>query len=268
VLTIEVAERLPAAKVDPNQLELALLNLVMNSRDAMSGAGAIRIAVTSEALGVGQVNDLQCGRYVRLMVEDTGHGMDEETRKRAVEPFFSTKGIGKGTGLGLSMAHGLASQLGGALTIESQVGHGTRVSIWLPESFEPVQSTSINGRSDGRRIGAGTALLVDDEETVRISTADMLAELGFTVHEALSAKAALDAMDAGLQPDLLVTDHLMPGMSGVELAALVGARHPITKILIISGFAELAGIDPSLPRLTKPFLQSDLAAAIAELQSK
>jgi CheY-like chemotaxis protein len=163
------------------------------------------------------------------------------------------------------MAHGLASQLGGALTIESQPGHGTTVSIWLPESLESVRPTVADDPTASRAIGAGTALLVDDEETIRLTTGVMLAELGFTVHEAVSAKGALEAIEGGLQPDLLVTDHLMPGMTGVELAAAVRRRNSITKILIISGFAEVGGIDPSLRRLTKPFLHSELAAAIADL---
>jgi PAS domain S-box-containing protein len=268
VLSIEVTEGVPAAIVDPNQLELALLNLAVNARDAMSGSGSIRITLTNEVIAAGQVSDLKSGRYVRLSVKDTGKGMDEATRMRAVEPFFSTKGIGKGTGLGLSMAHGLASQLGGTLTIESALGQGTQVSIWLPASVERVVPTIDDGRAPTRAVGAGSVLLVDDEETIRLTTGDMLTELGFVVHEVVSAKAALEAIEAGLQPDLLVTDHLMPGMTGVELAAAVRVRHPVTKILIISGFAEVGGIDPALPRLTKPFLLGDLAAAIADLRGK
>ena len=181
VLSMEVPEGVFAARVDPNQLELALLNLAVNSRDAISGAGAIRIALIREMIEPNQVNDLQSGSYIRLSVEDTGQGMDEATRLRAVEPFFSTKGIGKGTGLGLSMAHGLASQLGGTLTLESQLGHGTTVSIWLPESPEQAQSLSQSGRSVTRAVGAGTALLVDDEESIRLTTGDMLTELGFSL---------------------------------------------------------------------------------------
>jgi CheY-like chemotaxis protein len=163
------------------------------------------------------------------------------------------------------MAHGLACQLGGGLTIESQPGLGTRVSIWLPASEEG-PSASQHRHGQRRSLSAGLALLVDDEESIRLSTADMLTELGFTVHEAASAEVALKDIDAGLTPDLLITDHLMPGMTGVELARLVRDRRPQTKILIISGFAEVDAIDPSLPRLTKPFLQSDLAAAMADLQ--
>jgi PAS domain S-box-containing protein len=265
-LMLEVSDDLPPANADPHQLEMAILNLSANARDAMNGVGTLRISATLATVRAGQVADLKEGSYVRISVTDTGEGMDEATRARAIEPFFSTKGVGKGTGLGLSMAHGLASQLGGALTIASAPGLGTEVSIWLPETPHPAQAPA-----DGRRATVvppepGTALLVDDEEYNRLSTADMLIELGFSVHEAASAEAALLAVDAGLQPDILITDHLMPGMTGVDLAHAVRARRPATKVLIVSGFAEGDGIDPSLPRLTKPFVQSDLAIAVSRLQ--
>jgi CheY-like chemotaxis protein len=194
--------------------------------------------------------------------------MDEATRIRAIEPFFSTKGLGKGTGLGLSMAHGLASQLGGALTIDSTPGVGTEVAIWLPEMPAPVPSAAEGRRPPNIMPATGSALIVDDEELIRLSTADMLGELGFSVHEAPTAEAALRLIEAGLAPDLLITDHLMPGMTGVELALAVRVRRPSTKILIVSGFADADGIDPSLARLTKPFVQTDLARALAALDVK
>jgi CheY-like chemotaxis protein/two-component sensor histidine kinase len=264
VLNIEVAEDLPFAKADPNQLEMAILNLAVNARDAMDGPGTICISVVGAVLEDGDVSQLKSGRYVRLQVADTGHGMDEATLSRAIEPFFSTKGVGQGTGLGLSMAHGLAIQLGGALTIASQPGKGTRVSIWLPECDE---SPAANDGTHGPQLSlwAGTALLVDDEACIRVSTADMLNALGFAVREASSAESALAAIDGGLTPELLITDHLMPGMTGVQLARLVRERTPKTKTLIVSGFADVDGIDPSFPRLTKPFMQSELEAAIANL---
>ncbi len=267
MLNVDVSDPVPNAKADPNQLEMAILNLAVNARDAINGAGVIKISVSSRMLTAGETADLAAGCYVQLVVADTGHGMDAATLARAVEPFFSTKGVGKGTGLGLSMAHGLACQLGGGLTIESQPGQGTQVSIWLPASDEG-PSAGQHAHGQRRSLSAGIALLVDDEESIRLSTADMLTELGFLVHEAPSAEAALADIDAGLTPDVLITDHLMPGMTGVELARRVKERRPQTKILIISGFAEVDGIDPSLPRLTKPFVQSDLAAAMADLQHK
>jgi CheY-like chemotaxis protein/anti-sigma regulatory factor (Ser/Thr protein kinase) len=235
---------------------MAIINLCLNARDAMDGGGTIRIAATVEqgdaALG------LAPGRYVRLAVTDTGKGMDEATRARAIEPFFSTKGIGKGTGLGLSMAHGLASQLGGALTIQSEVGVGTEVAMWLPESFEAALPAPAAGCTDSAPSPTGTALVVEDEEYIRVSIVDMMTDFGFVVREAASAEAALQAIEAGFRPDILITDHLMPGMTGVDLARAVRARDPGIRVLIISGFAEADGIDPSFARLTKPFLQRDL----------
>jgi CheY-like chemotaxis protein len=187
--------------------------------------------------------------------------MDEATLARAVEPFFSTKGVGKGTGLGLSMVHGLASQLGGALTLSSRPGVGTNIDLWLPVTAE---------REDAEAQSAapipvahnGTALLVDDEPLVRASTAHMLSELGYIVVEAVSADEALSLLDAG-RFDLLVTDHLMPGMTGADLFQEVRCRNPALPVLIISGYAEEDGIASELPRLTKPFRQMELAAKIA-----
>ncbi len=261
-LDLAVADDLPPATADASQLEMAIINLSVNARDAMEGAGIIRISATLETPAAGLPPHLKPGRYVRIAVADTGKGMDEATRARAIEPFFSTKGIGKGTGLGLSMAHGLASQLGGALTIESQPGVGTEVAIWLPESPLTPRSATARMPAQHAPAHAGTVLVVDDEEYIRASTVDMLTELGLTTHEAASAEAALQAIDAGLLPEILITDHLMPGMTGVELAHAVRARHPAIRILVVSGFAEAEGIDPSLPRLTKPFVQSDLARHI------
>jgi PAS domain S-box-containing protein len=267
-LLVEIADDLPSARADPHQLEMAILNLSVNARDAMDGVGRITISATRATVAAGQVAQLKPGTYVRISVADTGKGMDEATRARAVEPFFSTKGVGKGTGLGLSMAHGLASQLGGALTIVSAPGLGTEVSMWLPETPHPAQSSADGQRMPSATPRPGAALLVDDEEYIRLSTADMLTELGFSVHEAASAEAALLAIEAGLRPDILITDHLMPGMTGMELAHAVKVRLPAMRVLIVSGFAEGDGIDPSLPRLTKPFVQSDLANALSELQSE
>ena len=267
-LELDVPPALPWARADPHQLELAILNLAVNARDAMAGMGTIRIAACDVAVAADEVPGLAAGRYVRITVADTGAGMDEATLARAVEPFFSTKGIGKGTGLGLSMAHGLASQLGGALTIASAPGAGTEVAMWLPEvAAAPVAAPASAARAPiFAPDAAGAALLVDDEDAIRLSTADMLAELGFSVIEAASGEAALRAIEDGLRPDVVVTDHLMPGMTGVELAGAVRARLPGAKVLIVSGFAEAEGIDPSLPRLTKPFVQAELARALAELR--
>jgi CheY-like chemotaxis protein len=264
---VEMPEDLPPATADANQLEMAVLNLAVNARDAMPEGGALTISGSRETVRPGHPSKLRPGHYVRLLVSDTGMGMDKETLARAVEPFFSTKGVGKGTGLGLSMVHGLASQLGGGLTIASRPGEGTAVALWLPISAVAVDD-------DDQALGVvapakalGTALLVDDEDLVRMSTADMLADLGYEVVEAGSAEEALRLVGEGLEPDLLVTDHLMPGLSGEELARDLRLGRPDMPVLIVSGYAEAAGIAPSLPRLTKPFRSAELAARVAGLRA-
>ena len=202
------------------------------------------------------------GDYVKLSVADTGTGMDEKTVKRAIEPFFSTKGIGQGTGLGLSMVHGLAAQLGGAMTIASRPGLGTKIELWLRIAEEAAEQDRKDVDAPLTN-AAGTALLVDDEDLVRASTAEMLTELGYSVVEAGSAEEALALVDKGLKPSLVVTDHLMPGMTGVEFARTMQSIDSNVAVLVISGYAESEGIAPDLPRLEKPFRQVDLVKALS-----
>jgi len=263
-LEIGLAPDLPPAWADANQLEMAILNLAVNARDAMAEGGTLRIAAKLDQVGPRNPYDLAAGRYVRLSVADTGAGMDEATLKRAVEPFFSTKGVGKGTGLGLSMVHGLTAQLGGSLAISSTRGHGTTVELRLPVADVAAVVPAATQRVP-TAMGAGTVLLVDDEELVRASTADMLTDLGYSVVEASSAEEALQIVEGGLAPKLLVTDHLMPGMSGTDLAREVRRRLPEVSALIVSGYADVEGIAPDLPRLEKPFRRADLADRLARL---
>lgn len=256
---------LPPALSDANQLEMALLNLAVNARDAMPEGGALSISAAVESVVGEHRAGLATGDYVRLSISDTGAGMPEEVRTRAIEPFFSTKGVGKGTGLGLSMVHGLTVQLGGGLSIESAPDAGTVVELWLPvaasaaDMLEPAAPTLVVGRATGR------VLLVDDDALVRMSTADMLGELGYQVVEATSAEEALLMMRDGLSADLLVTDHLMPGMTGVDLVRALRTLRPALPALVISGYSEAEGIAADLPRLTKPFRLPDLAAGLAGL---
>ncbi len=259
----QVSADLPAAKADQNQLEMAILNLAVNARDAMPGGGTLSVSAEQADPAMERPSGLAPGRYLRLAVADTGAGMDEATLRRATEPFFSTKGVGKGTGLGLSMVHGLASQLGGSMTIASRPGLGTRVELWLPVSDEAAEVVERDTGSDGMTPRAGVALLVDDEDIVRSTTADMLADLGYRVIEASSASEALALVENGLQFDLLLTDHLMPGMTGTELARKVQERWPTRPVLVMSGFAETEGVAPDLPRLTKPYRQAELAQALS-----
>ena len=264
-VVVEIADEMPPALADTNQLEMALLNLGVNARDAMPEGGTLRITAAPETIGTTHRSGVAAGKYIRLSVADTGAGMDAATVSRAVEPFFSTKGVGKGTGLGLSMVHGLTQQLGGGMTIQSKRGLGTNIELWLP-------ATDAHVREVGEVPGVaailgkvGTALLVDDEDLVRISTADMLSDLGYTVVEASSAEYALSLMRDGLRPDVVVTDHLMPGMSGTDLAREVQSQQPKIKVLIVSGYAEAQGISSDLPRLTKPFRSDEMAASLAGL---
>ena len=266
-IVFDVALDLPAATADPNQLEMAILNLCVNARDAMTSGGTLRISAAAESIEPGHRTALEPGPYIRLSVADTGAGMDDATAARAIEPFFSTKGVGKGTGLGLSMVHGLAAQLGGALEISSQPGVGTDVEFWLPVNAGTLPAPQDDLPAASPKL-VGTALLVDDEALVRMSTADMLTELGFAVVEASSAEEALVAIEQGVHFDVLVTDHLMPGMTGVDLAGLVQKQRPGIPVLLVSGFAESEGVDATMPRLIKPFRQVELAARLIGLMAK
>jgi PAS domain S-box-containing protein len=262
-ITVDVASDLSPVQADANQLEMAILNLAVNARDAMPEGGHLTIAAQPTTIPAERMPNLPAGPYVRLSVSDTGVGMDEATLKRAIEPFFSTKGIGKGTGLGLSMVHGLAAQLGGELVITSNPGDGTTIDFWLPVAPVLVPLPDSATLAPGAPV-KGTALLVDDEDIVRESTTDMLMELGFTVVPARSAEEALAMMDSGLSPDVVLTDHLMPGMSGIDLARVIRQRSSCA-VLLVSGYADDEGVSADLPRLTKPFRQSELASALDNL---
>jgi PAS domain S-box-containing protein len=265
-LITDIADELPPAKAEANQVEMALLNLAVNARDAMPDGGDLKIALTKCSVTEADGSTLTPGDYVCLQVIDSGIGMDPDTLRRAVEPFFSTKGIGKGTGLGLSMVHGLAAQLGGELKIDSTPGQGTSITLLLPASRDPLgHQQEAAGKAIPAPATRGRVLLVDDEDLVRATTADMLSELGWTVVEASDATSALQKMATDSAPDLLITDHLMPGMSGAELAQQVRAGNAAMPILIVSGYAESDGIAPDLPRLNKPFRKDELAATINAL---
>ncbi len=264
-VTVDTPDDLPEAMADPNQIEMAILNLSVNARDAMPNGGKLRISAKARTVGDSHTSGLAPGVYVCISVVDTGIGMDETTLAHAIEPFFSTKGVGQGTGLGLSMVHGLASQLGGALTIKSTLGSGTTVELWLPVSHAAAGPIVTVPQPKLQPLPAGTALLVDDEPLVRMSTAEMLSELGYRVVEAGSAEDALQRVREGLRPNLLITDHLMPGMSGTDLGLALRNQYPELQILVVSGYANNEGITPDLSRLTKPFRSDELVASLANL---
>jgi PAS domain S-box-containing protein len=256
----------PAVRSDPNQLESALLNLVVNARDAMPHGGKISIEARRRVAGPGQIYQLQAGDYIVLSVDDEGDGMDEETLKNATTPFFTTKGIGKGTGLGLPMIQGLMAQSGGALVLKSRKGDGTRAELWLPiaereEGKSPLLQTPIEATPLLEH--ALTVLTVDDDMLVRMNTALMLEDLGHVVVEAQSGKDALRILDEGLVPDVVITDHAMPEMTGVELVAHIVQRYPDMPVILATGYAELpGGLGAGIQRLPKPFMQAQLNEAL------
>jgi signal transduction histidine kinase/CheY-like chemotaxis protein len=263
---LEFPDEAPFARVDPNQLELALLNLAINARDAMPDGGELLVAVRPEQIARDNSQGLAPGDYVRIATRDTGAGMDAETLEKAIEPFFSTKGLGKGTGLGLSMVHGLAAQSGGALQLSSTIGKGTEVVIWLPATDSSALAPVGDAPEPIHARGAASVLLVDDEELVRTATAEMLRDIGYTVIEAESGAQAIAAIRSGTDVDVLVTDYLMPGMTGAALIAELRAALIDFPTLLVTGYAN-AGEDvpEDVPRLAKPFRQVELAARIDEL---
>jgi PAS domain S-box-containing protein len=270
--TVTIDTRFPLSispvLADENQLELAILNLTMNARDAMPNGGNIIIAAQEETVDEKDPAGLSAGRYVIVAVRDNGEGMDETTQSRATEPFFTTKGVGKGTGLGLSMVEGLAAQSGGKLTIESEKGSGTTIRLWIPvANVNREAERTFLRRPASEDVAAETApltiLTVDDDALVLVNTAAMLEDLGHVVHQASSGTEALGIL-AECEIDLLLTDFAMPQMNGVELADAVRARQPELPILLATGFAELGETAAAhFPRLAKPFTQADLARAIA-----
>jgi signal transduction histidine kinase len=261
---IEAPEPLPAVSVDPNQLEMALLNLAVNARDAMPSGGVLTIRLQKTTATAGPT-ELRPDTYVRLSVQDTGEGMDAATLARAVEPFFSTKGIGKGTGLGLSMVHGLAEQSGGAFRLESRPGVGTTAELWLPIAHSALEAIASPERSDVAAREA-TIVLVDDDALIATSTAALLEDLGHRVMEFRSGEEALAAIRGGLRPDLVITDHAMPGMTGVDLAVALREHFPDLPILLATGYAELQGEQRiELPRIAKPYTQQQLSIEIERL---
>jgi signal transduction histidine kinase len=267
-LEIEPSEDLPAVVVDRNQLEMALLNLAVNARDAMPQGGRLRIAIAAVDLSADSQPALPAGRYLHLSVRDSGVGMDQATLAKAVEPFFSTKGLGKGTGLGLSMVHGLATQSGGAFRLRSAPGEGTTAELWLPAAAGAAEQVGEPGPPPANA-GPATILLVDDDALIAASTLALLEDLGHHVVEANSAPEALELLEGGFRPDLIITDHAMPGMTGTEMAVKVHSRTPDMPILLATGYAELDGPLPmDLPRLAKPYTQDELAAEIGRLLPK
>jgi CheY-like chemotaxis protein len=206
------------------------------------------------------------GDYVRVSVTDSGSGMSEVTLEKAMEPFFTTKGVGKGTGLGLSMVHGLTAQCGGAMNISSQLGRGTVVTLWLPRAREGTEPKAVEEPltrlqdTEGRKLNI---LLVDDDPLVSMNTADMLMDLGHSVLESNSASQALQLLQSNGEFDVVVTDYAMPGMTGLDLAIKIKQMKPEYPVILATGYGDLPPNAPlGIPRLTKPYSQEELAKVL------
>ncbi|MGY4476134.1 ATP-binding protein [Bradyrhizobium sp. USDA 3364] len=262
-LRLDIPDGLPPACVDTNQLELAVLNLAINARDAMPDGGVIEIRLAASQAKTDPA--LQPGNYLKLSVVDSGTGMSPEVLKRAIEPFFSSKPVGKGTGLGLSMVHGLAVQLGGALQLSSAVGKGTTAALVLPvATAAPEAASPLPAARSVKR--SAVILLVDDDPLIAMSTMEMLEDLGHRVIGVNSAQQALDILRSGQEIDLMMTDHVMPGMTGIELAAASRELRPQLLVLLATGYAELPdGTQVDLPRLAKPYHQDQLRERLDQL---
>jgi PAS domain S-box-containing protein len=264
--SIAVAMRFPSdlawVRADPNQLEMAILNLALNARDAMTEGGALVLEASEQAVPLGDL-ELEPGPYICLSVTDTGCGMDDATLARAREPFFTTKEVGKGTGLGLSTVYGLAAQSGGQLVLKSRPGAGTTAEIWLPVAPKPEdRATEIRADQPPIEEPSFAILAIDDDDMVLANTLAMLQDLGHTVFAANSGAAALATLRLNKLINLVITDQLMPGMTGLQLIAAMKAEWPDLPAILATGYAEIPPDEASVLRLAKPFLQRDLSQAI------
>lgn len=268
--TIQVATVFPSAParvlVDPNQLELAILNLAVNARDAMPDGGWLELKVEEKAVTDKDGKGLRPGNYVGLLISDNGSGMDPATLERAVEPFFTTKGVGKGTGLGLPMVQGLAAQSGGQFVLTSTRDVGTTAALWLPVALgeaAAVEREPAAPKDDAHPSRSLVVVAVDDDSLVLSNTASMLEDLGHSVMTAASGQEALSMVRGEPSVGLVVSDHLMPGMTGAQLFDVLRKERPDLPLILATGYAELPqGMSMFTSRLAKPFDQNELAAAI------
>jgi PAS domain S-box-containing protein len=250
---------------DTNQLELAILNLATNARDAMPDGGSVIIKAEHEVVLEQAQHALAAGHYVCLSLTDTGAGMDANTLASAKDPFFTTKGLGKGTGLGLSMVHGFIEQLGGRFVLKSEPGQGTTAELWLPVATHADIASPAPVIEPVSSVPRLSVLVVDDDSLVLTSTVLLLEDLGHRVLSVTSGAQALNLFDQGEVIDLMITDMAMPHMSGAQLAHAVRLLKPDLPIILATGYAErLEGFAAQLPRLPKPFTQLNLLEVIAQ----
>lgn len=261
---------LALAVADENQVESALLNLVINARDAMPNGGVLTIATRCVTIAADGAGDGRVGRYVELAVADTGVGMSPEVLSRSTEPFFTTKPIGKGTGLGLSTIYGFARQSNGHLAIDSAEGVGTTIRLRLPVAVEEVAAAVAHEAPDATRGVGERILVVEDDHAVRMLVVDVLSELGYEAIEADDAGAALETIRTDQQIDLMISDVGLPGMNGRQLADIARSHRPGLRVLFMTGYAgaesvRLATLDDGMAVMTKPFEVAFLAKRIQQL---
>ncbi|WP_455274233.1 PAS domain S-box protein [Rhizobium herbae] len=264
----ELPSDLPKVLSDPNQLASAILNLSINARDAMPGGGRLVLGAVEKTISNGEMDNLPAGRYLCLLVRDSGEGMDKDTLAKATTPFFTTKGVGKGTGLGLSMVQGMVAQTGGHLNLISAVGHGTTAELYLPLATGLVNASTGAGEliEPSAGISSLKILAVDDDPLILMNMVVMLEDLGHDVTEATSGRSALEIYRTNDDWDLVVTDHSMPGMTGSELARQLRQVRPDLPIVLASGYTDLPpGSVQELVRLTKPYSQDQLRKAIEDV---
>jgi len=253
-----------AVMADLNQLELAVLNLATNARDAMPNGGKLVMATRTEVVLDQPHSTMAPGRYVCLSITDTGEGMDETTLASAMDPFFTTKGVGKGTGLGLSMVHGFIEQMGGRFLLKSEKGLGTTAELWLPVAHAGPVAGALGPKLAAPQVPRLNVLVVDDDSLVMTSTCLLLEDLGHRVSFAESGARALQILEGEQLFDLVITDMAMPQMNGAQLAQAIRILKPTLPIILATGFAErLEGFAAGLPRLSKPFTQMNLIEVIA-----
>jgi PAS domain S-box-containing protein len=259
-------------RADANQLEMALLNLAVNARDAMPDGGQIVMAAREESIPAGHVSGLKPGSYVCLAVIDSGDGMDEATLRRATEPFFTTKGLGKGTGLGLPMVHGLAEQSGGRFTLQSRIGKGTTAELWLPVAEAQPRANDQSQHSvpdTAKEYGSLVIVAVDDDALILTNTIAMLEDLGHVGFAASSGKEALDILRCEDSIDLVITDQAMPQMTGLQLAEAIKKEWPDLPVILATGYDETSpGAGADLPKLAKPFTQAELGLQLARIHPR
>ena len=273
-LDMQLSEQLWVAEADPNQLESALLNLVINARDAMPGGGQLVVKTSNRHLDRAFTqahSNLDPGEYVMLSVTDTGCGMPQSTINRAFDPFFTTKPIGQGTGLGLSMIYGFSKQSRGHVAIQSEVGNGTTVSLFLPRfGGDLPRDVPADVHHAPSAQNGETVLIVEDDPAVRVLVSTVLSELGYAFVEAADADSAVPILDSAQRIDLMISDVGLPGMNGRQLAEIGRQYRPELKVLFITGYAEHAAVrggflDPGMQMITKPFTFDLLTAKVREM---